>query len=678
MTRPVPDTDRILADLFAEDAPPHEPPLLIPALLARTALTRQRPAWRVPSWWLPASLAWRPRTSGRTNTMFSVLRLAAVGVILALTSGLLFATVTLSPSPASPGPSPTPSPIAMPGGDLEAGTTYAIDTSAIGAGDHGRLLVTVPGTGWFAVGPGHFGKDVMESSDSLDGYDIRLLGPYFVSNINADPCRWRNSALEPPVGPTVDDLATALMAQPEQHASSVSDVTVGGYAGKKVELSVPDELGACDGGNYQRWYDNDDPYSYGPYTWGSSQRDTVYIIDVEGTRWVIDTHYRLGVPDSDLAELDQLVASIRFELPPVTAPIPSPGSDGPARNGRIAFMTGTTSTRSSPTAATAGSSSMGRIRWPGWHGHPMGRGWRTGRREARHALGSSRSSMPTARTPPWSPRVTPRSATCPPGRRLVTGRLEAGLHRADGRWPADGMRRIVRRLPQLLHLARLRGRGPCRRVHRSRPGRRSGHGRVDRGLVPGRQDHRLHQRRCPEGGDGLYLMDADGTNVRRIDKVFGTGGSFGKLAWSPDGTSIAAAAGVGIRDIWVFAVRRQHGDDGLRDAGGSPRPGPSHAPDGRPCRGLDRARDRTTQGNPAYAPDGALAWSGWLLEEGGTPRTMAVWAPPWSAPVWSPDGRFIARARGRRCRHHRPRGHDRGEDRGRHVRIRVSWQRLPG
>jgi hypothetical protein len=55
--------------------------------------------------------------------MFSVMRLAVLGAILALTSGVLFATVTLSPSPASPGPSPTHSPIAMPEGDLEAGTT---------------------------------------------------------------------------------------------------------------------------------------------------------------------------------------------------------------------------------------------------------------------------------------------------------------------------------------------------------------------------------------------------------------------------------------------------------------------------------------------------------------------------------------------------------------------------
>ena len=219
-------------------------------------------------------------------------------------------------------PPPRPSPCR--GGDLEAGTTYAIDRAM-----HGRLLVTVPGTGWFTIQTGHLGKDVMESSDSIAGYDIRLLGPYFVTNINADPCQWTGSALEPPVGPTVDDLATALMEQPEQHASSVSDVTLGGYAGKKVELSVPDEVGApgaCDGGNYQRWYDNDDPSSYGPFTWGSTQRDTVYIIDVEGTRWVIDTHYRLGVPDSDLAELDQLVASIRFEAPASPGASSSPSS----------------------------------------------------------------------------------------------------------------------------------------------------------------------------------------------------------------------------------------------------------------------------------------------------------------------------------------------------------------
>jgi hypothetical protein len=300
-------TDRDVTGIvrsWLEDGATSLPERVLDDVLAQVPTTPQRRApW--PAW--------------RFYRMSSPFKIAVVAAAI----GAL-AVVSLDVLPRGPdiGATPTPSPVAMPEeGDLEAGTTYAFPS------EHGRLLVTVPATGWFALGP-QMGKDVMESSDSVAGYDIRLLGPYFVSNINADPCRWRDSALEPPVGPTVDDLATALMAQPEQHASSVSDVTLGGYAGKKVELSVPDEIGApgaCDGGNYQRWYENGDPSSYGPFTWGSSQRDTVYIIDVEGTRWVIDTHYRLGVPESDLAELEQLVASIRFEPPTTTlSPSPSP------------------------------------------------------------------------------------------------------------------------------------------------------------------------------------------------------------------------------------------------------------------------------------------------------------------------------------------------------------------
>jgi len=38
----------------------------------------------------------------------------------------------------------------------------------------------------------------------------------------------------------------------------------------------------------------------------------VYIIDVDGTRWVINTNYLPGTPPGSVAELEQLVASIRF------------------------------------------------------------------------------------------------------------------------------------------------------------------------------------------------------------------------------------------------------------------------------------------------------------------------------------------------------------------------------
>jgi hypothetical protein len=49
---PEPDLDRLLADWMADQVPAHEPPVLLPATLARTALTRRRPGWLVRDRWL--------------------------------------------------------------------------------------------------------------------------------------------------------------------------------------------------------------------------------------------------------------------------------------------------------------------------------------------------------------------------------------------------------------------------------------------------------------------------------------------------------------------------------------------------------------------------------------------------------------------------------------------------
>lgn len=39
----------------------------------------------------------------------------------------------------------------------------------------------------------------------------------------------------------------------------------------------------------------------------------MYIVDVDGTRQVIDTMYLPGTSEANLAELEQILASIRFE-----------------------------------------------------------------------------------------------------------------------------------------------------------------------------------------------------------------------------------------------------------------------------------------------------------------------------------------------------------------------------
>ena len=59
-----------------------------------------------------------------------------------------------------------------------------------------------------------------------------------VANIYTDSCQW--VLVDPPVGPTVDDLAAAWANVPGFDATAAIDITVDGYAGKQVEFTVPD------------------------------------------------------------------------------------------------------------------------------------------------------------------------------------------------------------------------------------------------------------------------------------------------------------------------------------------------------------------------------------------------------------------------------------------------------
>lgn len=129
------DTERILADWFESEAPPYEPPVLLPAVLARTALTRRRPAWRIPDRWLPASRGWRP--SRRSRTPMLALRLTAMGALLALIGGT-FALVS-SPSPQPPGPRTI---IVAPDGTGDATTI----TEAVTSAHDGDTVLVRPGT----------------------------------------------------------------------------------------------------------------------------------------------------------------------------------------------------------------------------------------------------------------------------------------------------------------------------------------------------------------------------------------------------------------------------------------------------------------------------------------------------------------------------------------------------
>jgi hypothetical protein len=177
-----------------------------------------------------------------------------------------------------------------------------------------RVVYKVPAEGWSQW----FGA-VKFAADEV-GHVAVSITP--VTNVVRHGCR-DHSPADPPVGPTVDDLATALAdLAPFQVSSPPSDVTIYGYRGKHLELTVPDlpvegdpgdvRFSGCIDGNLHSWISPPNEGAFFGYT-GPGYREEFWILDVEGTRLVIVAHRSHGSPREDLAELRDTLDSIRIE-----------------------------------------------------------------------------------------------------------------------------------------------------------------------------------------------------------------------------------------------------------------------------------------------------------------------------------------------------------------------------
>jgi hypothetical protein len=299
------DTTRIVRS-WLEVGATALPDRVLDAVLDQLPATQQRRSWG------PARRFLDMNTSIKLAiAAAAVVVVAAAGIYLIPRGGGLNG----GPGPSS-SPSPTPSPIVdFSGGSFVPGTTYAITDPCCVVS---RLTFTIPATGWNApLEPWRIGKEVPAGeSDIFDLY----VTPRRVDNIYTGGCHWRGTERVPPVGPTVDDLATAMFEEAGPGASPPTDVTVGGHPGKKVEWSIPEDLdmATCDrdGGGSDPIFGRfviDRGYGTEPYVHGVGQRNTFYIVDVDGRRQVIDAMYLPGTSAADRAELDQIVASIRFE-----------------------------------------------------------------------------------------------------------------------------------------------------------------------------------------------------------------------------------------------------------------------------------------------------------------------------------------------------------------------------
>lgn len=132
---------------------------------------------------------------------------------------------------------------------------------------------------------------------------------WVIDNLPVDPCQPTLGDLDPPVGPTVDDLATALVAQPGYETAGPTDAAMSGFAGAYVEL-VGQGLPA--GGCYERT-----TWTIGPH-WRRSlheEADQLWILDVDGTRLLVNAFAMSSAIEADRAELRDMVESIRIEAP---------------------------------------------------------------------------------------------------------------------------------------------------------------------------------------------------------------------------------------------------------------------------------------------------------------------------------------------------------------------------
>ena len=179
-----------------------------------------------------------------------------------------------------------------------------------------RVTFEVPSNGW-AQWTGAVKWD--DVTKQIDAVAITT-----VANLVRDGCL-DHSYAEPPVGPSVDDLATGLAElAPFRVTSPPKDVTVDGYQGTHLELTVPRNMpmdhegfAGCTGGNLKSWVGALDVVmgggeSFGGYT-GPGYREEFWILDVEGTRLVIAAERSPGSPSSDLTELQAILDSIQIE-----------------------------------------------------------------------------------------------------------------------------------------------------------------------------------------------------------------------------------------------------------------------------------------------------------------------------------------------------------------------------
>jgi hypothetical protein len=263
------------------------PDRVLDSVLAQVPATPQR---------RPGS--WVARRFSTMNTPMKIL-LAGAAVVATLVIGYnLFGSGTYLGTDPTPTPQPTATvePTATPvaqlnGQDPLTAGRYQVDPTL-----PMNVTVEVP-DGWTANGAWViFGPN---GNDVPDGMALRF---YAAFDVYLNPLSPEEGVISPPVGPSADDLVTAMVDHPEWTTTGTTATTIDGYAGQVVHVTLPDGTSEAT------------PFYFfdGIWAWSPDQIFDIYVVDVGGKRLVIDAFYYPGTSEEDLAAQQAVLDSIQL------------------------------------------------------------------------------------------------------------------------------------------------------------------------------------------------------------------------------------------------------------------------------------------------------------------------------------------------------------------------------
>jgi hypothetical protein len=286
---------RAVVSWLREDA--HEnPERLLIAALNEIDHTRQRRS------------LWPARRYSDMNTyakvlvaMAAVVAVAVVGINLLPGSlpGVGGLPPAASPSTPPPSPSLSPSPTPEPTASLVAHAIRPCCTEDDPRYGSMTFAVMAPPT-WevyddLGVWP------VGQANDPPDG---AFVGLYPGGNLFSNPCLTDEEAgADVPVGRTVDDLVKAFVDHPSLDVTAPVDVTLAGYSGTYLDLTIPDDISECV--RYK-------PLDRHIYAQGPGQRWHLWILDVNGVRVIVETNDYAGTSPERLAEQQAIIESLEI------------------------------------------------------------------------------------------------------------------------------------------------------------------------------------------------------------------------------------------------------------------------------------------------------------------------------------------------------------------------------